>query len=273
MKKYKMVFSDLDGTLLNSKGDLSEENAKAIKKMGERGITFAVATGRALGEIPSEVRYNKDIRYYITSNGTAVYDKADDSLMINGMGREEIDKMLSVLEGMTVIIGLHHKGVAYYHREGFDNYEYFRMNDYYHSELAHCIELVSGDMRKFVASLSEIQCFCIFFRYDEEHDRASDVLKKSGMFNVTASVEHAIEVTKAGVTKGTAIRDFAEAMGVRVEDTIAMGDSKNDTTLLSAAGLGLAVSNAKAELIPYADEVVCSNNEHVAAYVLDKYFD
>ena len=172
---------------------------------------------------------------------------------------------------MTVLIGLHHSGYAYYHAEGFNNYKYYRMNDYYHSELADCIGLVEGDMREYVASLSAIQCFCIFFKYDDEHDRACELLQNSGMFNVTASVEHAIEVTKAGVNKGKAIERFAKAFGVEMSDTIGIGDSKNDISLLDAAGLGLAVRGAKSELIPHADSIICSNCEHVADYVLKKY--
>lgn len=269
--KYKIVFSDLDGTLLDSNGNLSHQNIEAIRKMGESGVIFAVATGRALGELPLEVRNNEHIRYYITSNGTALYDKAKDSLDINAMGRKEIDKILSVLSGMTVLVGIHADGIAYYGKDEFENYKYFRMNDYYQSELVDSIEYVEGNMQKFVASLSEIQCFCIFFKYDDEHDRACELLRSCGLFNVTASVEHAIEVIGINAGKGNAIKSFAAKFGVDMRDTIGVGDSKNDITLLSAAGVGLAVKGSKSELLPYADRIICSNNEHIADYILKNF--
>ena len=272
MGKYKIVFSDLDGTLLGSNGVLSEENANAIKRFKELGIPFVPTTGRALGEIPKKVLENRDIRYYITSNGTAVYDKADGSFRVNGMTREEIDFLLSVVSDMTVLIGLHHGGIAYYHKSGFENYKYFRMNDYYYSELISLITLVDGDMIDFAASLENIQCFCIFFKYDEEHDRACRLIKESGMFNLAASVKHAIEVTRISATKGRAIEDFCEKLGFSISDSIALGDSKNDITLLQSAGRSLAVRGSMPELLPYADEVICSSDEHTAKYVLDNYF-
>jgi hydroxymethylpyrimidine pyrophosphatase-like HAD family hydrolase len=60
-------------------------------------------------------------------------------------------------------------------------------------------------------------------------------------------------------------------LGVSISDTIAMGDSRNDTSIVETAGLGLAVSNATEYLKSIADAVICSNDEHVAEYILASY--
>ena len=70
-----------------------------------------------------------------------------------------------------------------------------------------------------------------------------------------------------------ALLRLADMTGVDHAQTLAVGDSKNDSDMLAAAGLGLAVSNAWEELKAVADVVIpCSNDEHVAPYLLEHYF-
>ena len=65
--------------------------------------------------------------------------------------------------------------------------------------------------------------------------------------------------------------DLADMLGVDRKDTIAVGDSTNDSEAIKDAGLGLAMENACDELKQIADEIVCNNKEHVARYILENY--
>lgn len=268
---YKIVFSDLDGTFLDSSARVSEENAKAIALMKEKGVMFVPTTGRALSEIPAEVVDNPNVRYIITSNGSAVYDKDESNFYFNTIEKENIDLLLSFVKDSTVMICVHYNGVSYYSRADMDNHQYFRMNEYYYTELIKCVDFIDTDMRSFVSSLPNVCCFCIFFRYDSELKKCVELLKECGKFNFTSSVKHQLEICSKGVNKGEAVRAFCRQQGVSTENTISLGDSKNDIELLKSTGLSLAVKNATAELVPYADKVICSNNEHTADYVLKNY--
>ena len=72
--KYKLIACDLDGTLLNSEGRLSPENAKAISELAEKSVLFVPATGRAFFESPEEIRNHPDVRFFILSNGAVIQD-------------------------------------------------------------------------------------------------------------------------------------------------------------------------------------------------------
>ena len=63
MKKYKVVVSDLDGTLLNEKKEISEENLLAIREMTERGVHFVASSGRCFSELPNEILAIPEIKY------------------------------------------------------------------------------------------------------------------------------------------------------------------------------------------------------------------
>ena len=68
--KYKLIASDIDGTLLNSKLQVSPENIIAIKTMIEKGIFFVPSSGRTYREMPDVIKEIAEIRYFICSNGS-----------------------------------------------------------------------------------------------------------------------------------------------------------------------------------------------------------
>ena len=75
---YRLVATDLDGTLLDREGKISTENWSAIEEMKARRVHFVPASGRCLAELPVELRESELIRYYILSGGAVIYDKAKD---------------------------------------------------------------------------------------------------------------------------------------------------------------------------------------------------
>ena len=77
-----------------------------------------------------------------------------------------------------------------------------------------------------------------------------------------------LEICSIRAGKGTALLALAQKIGIDPAATIAIGDGTNDADNLQKAGLGLAVSNADPLLLPYADQIICSNDEHVMDYIL-----
>ena len=75
-----------------------------------------------------------------------------------------------------------------------------------------------------------------------------------------------------GVVLWKFLASAADMLGVNYADTIAIGDSDNDNSIVQASGLGLAVSNATNSLKAVADEIISSNDEHAIDYVLARYF-
>ena len=74
MYKYKLIASDLDGTLLNEQSRISRENLDAITALTEKGVYFVPSTGRTYTEIPEQITEHPSIRYFIYSNGSVIYD-------------------------------------------------------------------------------------------------------------------------------------------------------------------------------------------------------
>ena len=78
---YKIITIDLDGTLLNSRGEISSENRNAIKKAKEQGIEVVLASGRVSDSV---LNIAKDIgadKYFICGNGSMIYDMQKDKVI------------------------------------------------------------------------------------------------------------------------------------------------------------------------------------------------
>ena len=76
---YKLIACDLDGTLFNSDGIMSEENSAAITELALRGVHFIPSSGRTFSDIPNNVRNHPAVRYIIHSSGAVIFDKRTQS--------------------------------------------------------------------------------------------------------------------------------------------------------------------------------------------------
>jgi Cof subfamily protein (haloacid dehalogenase superfamily) len=269
--KYKIMASDLDGTLLKNDMTLSRENQAAIKLFSDMGGTFVVTSGRTYYEIPECVRENPDIRYITYSNGTAVYDKERGcDIISNRIPNETVNRVLDILADYSVYFSVYYNGISYIDAERLSDgiFEQHQVNSYY-KELLLKSDRVT-DYIGFCREAEALEAVVIFFSDDEDLEECKSRLKCCTGITVTSSIGHNLELCSEKAGKGETLTKLAEMLGVSKEEIIAIGDNSNDMTLLRAAGLAVAVENANEELKGVADVVCGTNEEHAAAYVVNK---
>lgn len=271
MQKYKLVVSDLDGTLLNREMQVSPENKRAIAKMDELGVAFAISSGRTYAELPEAVRDLEELRYLIYSDGSVIQDKKTGVRECMGIDRETVKRVLALLEQYETLPSVRHEGNAYVRAEDFsrEGMASYRVNEYFYSlyertstPIENCLE--------FCSELDNVELFCVFFRHDDELNECRAKLEEMGL-QVVSSDPANLEIISAQAGKGKALLRLADKLGLDAAATIAVGDSLNDTSMLLAAGRGLVMSNASDEIKRVGDEVICSNEEHCAAYILEHF--
>lgn len=104
MSRVKCIALDLDGTTLNSSGELSIRTEAALLKAASQGIEIIVASGRSLASLPVCIRRIPGIRYAVTSNGAAVYDLLSGELLrAYRMTAESVEAVLAVTERALVV--------------------------------------------------------------------------------------------------------------------------------------------------------------------------
>ena len=268
---YKIVASDLDGTLLQYDGSVSEENWKAIAQLKEKGIEFVPASGRSFSEMPAELRESPLIRYYITSDGTTVYDKETDTThelpLPQNLSHWVLDKIYQYSMALMVHADTHSYVDAVLHNEA----DYIRCNlDQRWRDFTFMTNVPVKDFKKFAYETDPVQALIPFFEHREDLEECERYFRANPELIVVQSDPNNLEVFHHKAGKGNALMLLADILGVDRKATIAVGDSTNDLTMVQAAGLGLAMENAVPALKEAADEVICHYNDHVARYILEK---
>lgn len=267
---YKMIATDLDGTLLYDVFTVSKENFKAIEEYVKMGGFVVPTSGRCFREIIPEIRNCKDIKYCISSNGAVVTDTSTgerDEVLIPSNRFEEIMELTLRYETFHTI---HFESDSYMLKEN-DSAEratYYNLNEYYYMHYHKWCKKPEKWERELFGGRG-VEMISVFFHSQEELDKCTAELKAMGDIVVTSSADFNIEIVSKGASKGDGVRRLAKKLGISPDEVIGIGDSPNDIALLDGVGLPLAVSNAVDILKDRASRVICSHKEHIVKYILE----
>ncbi len=272
-RKYKIVASDLDGTLLTSDQKVSAENLQAIAQMKRMGVEFVPTTGRALNEIAPELMQSPDVRYIITSDGAAVWDKKSEKMVITRyISKDTVRLILDTIQPYNVFIVAHEGGKTYYDKQKYtpEFLNICRMDSYFGYIIRQHATAVEN-LENFLAASDKVEMMALFFELEEAIVACKRIFEESGRLFAARSAENNLEVCSAMAGKGKTLAAFADALSVDISEVIGVGDSDNDVTLVGTAGLGLAMENASDELKAIADQTICDYSEHCARYILENF--
>ncbi len=272
MANYKIVATDLDGTLFNANVEISPENNAAIKALFDKEIYFVPSSGRTLCEIPKELTESPYIRFISFSNGASVYDKETGNTMLSCLDRAMTNKMFDIIERFETHITIRHGGHNYGDANTADDKSCKYLNvESGHRRLLNTYGRFLPNFKAFYRGAEDIEMVSLFFHNDDDRIKCKELLEKIFDLTLASSMPYNLEICSSSAGKGNGILNLAKYLRVNKEEIIAVGDSENDIPAIKAAGLGLAVENACDALKETADEVICDNNSHVVEYILNKY--
>lgn len=268
--KYKIVATDLDGTLIGSDLKLSEENRKAIKELSEKGVLVVPATGRAVSAIDSDYIL-PEMKYIISTNGAAVFDRQTGGKIFCGLSKELAAFVMSVVFKYDTHTIVHKDGNIYGDIKKASEYEKYHMNSSVVDVLTKSCVFVEG-FEETILSEGDVEGVSSFFANEEDVKKCREELSANVDLSIVEGWNCNLEIFYKKAGKGNALELLAENLGLKMENVISVGDSDNDVQMVSMSGVGLATANACEKLKMVADEVICTNDEHVMEYILNKYF-
>lgn len=269
-KIIRYIASDLDGTLISSNNEVSEENLDAIDRMHNAGVRFIVLTGRTLYEVPLELRHNDSIDYIIYSNGVGIWDRKRGLLKNNFIDDEKAKKVFEILSEYETFTEIYSGGRPYVDASKFDSehFLYYKIDKGFIPEMNKSRVKIPS-LRKIIDdSNDKVEMFDVFFRYEKERQECLKRLKNDfdDLF-VTSSMSNNLEIVRAGNSKGNTLIEFCNKMGIDIKSVTVLGDSRNDISAFETDAKGYAVANACDELKNLADKVICSNDENVMRFM------
>ncbi|MBR1438554.1 MAG: HAD family phosphatase [Synergistaceae bacterium] len=257
MDKIKLIAFDLDGTLFNDKKEVTPETLRTLEHASESGIEIVPATGRFWNAIPENVKAMKFIRYMISLNGAEVFDiKEMKSLSSFTIPIERAETMCRVFDELPVIYDFVAGGQGYMKREHYNRIPETMIGEWQvkvMTDMRRPVDDIYGALRE-QKGVQKMQIYTLDKTLRENLLKSLPYVFPNVLF--TSSVPNNIEINDTKANKGDGLKFLAGYLGIPLESTLAFGDGLNDISMIKAAGIGAAMSNAVDELKESADYIV-----------------
>ena len=264
--KYQLIAFDLDGTFLRDDKSVPEENLRALEDAAARGLVLVPATGRIYRGIPEPIKALPFIRYYILSNGAAVYDSREGRLLYRGDVPVELAlRCYEYLDTLPVIYDCYQNECGWMTRSMLEAAPPYFVKEPEVLKLLYGLRRPVDDLKETLRQRGEgLQKLQMFFLPEDEALRQEvlrEIPRRFPELKATTSVKNNIEINSVEAGKGRALRALCAALGIDPAASVAFGDGSNDAEMLEAAGLGVAMANACGEVLAAADRVAAGNEE------------
>lgn len=266
--RVRLIATDVDGTLLRPDHTLSARTREAFEAAHEAGIHVLAASGRQPYSIAAIVRGSVLLGAAVGSNGSVTAD-----LVTGEVFHEEVlavESQLRLVEGMLrEVPELRFVSV----REGGNHYVaqhgYVGEQDPGASQSAWPVRHRFADLDEVVGTPS---VKLVVRHPDVGPERLLALARSLGVPGVHATTSGApfLEVSRAGVTKATALARHCAALGVAASEVVAFGDNLNDVEMIAWAGHGVAMGNGLPEAHAVADEVAPPNSDDGVAVIIER---
>lgn len=250
VKIYKLIVTDVDGTLLDNESRIPDLNKEAIMECKKKGIETILATGKTIHSIIGHVIDLGLSLPQITLNGSVTVDrnlKLIDSVKISPRAYRGVIKAIKE-GGYPPVVALE-DGVLYLEK--------------YHPDLGHLEKI--GEKFVVIDSLDTEYFACntvdIFIPIDETNPLDANLRKMfSGELQFIRSGPFFFDILDMSATKGNALMGILKSLGIRKEEVAVFGDSPNDLSMFEVAGLKIAVGNSYPQIIEKADIIAPANS-------------
>ncbi len=287
---YKLIAVDLDGTLLNSHGNISEKNKNSIKKSMEKGAEVVIASGRPVSSAKAYANEAGANKYVICGNGSVLYDIQKEQILYNkSIDKQKVLQIIKICEENSIFYSIYTENltiakslnynILFYNNENkkmpddkktnikIINNIYKYLEDNPNTEILKitvCDEnsIIFGGIVKRLKEIKDIDVL-------EVQHMARKVIT-SGTKEIKIEY-HYTEITSKNVNKWNAIEKLADILKIEKEEIMAIGDNMNDKEMIENAGLGIIMENSAPYMKKFADKVVSNNNEDGVSEALEKY--
>lgn len=286
----KWIVTDMDGTLLNSRDEITGRTKKALMACQEKGIRLILASGRSYVR---QMPYAKELKLreyggcLIENNGLTVNDMTPGGRhKLAYLEQKDVERLFPILQKWEVEIqGYEDDGVYYWipdwqrplkeqerQKKGYpDDYPLVagawgwigeNINSYPRQIEICTMEELPMKLNKMNATDRESRIHELYQFFEKEF---------TGQYEFVRTGPRLIEISPKGITKGQTLKRLMEAAGIRPEEVMAFGDGENDVDMFRTVKYGIAVGNAADYVKEHAFDVTATNNEDGIAAALEKY--
>lgn len=259
---YKLIALDCDGTLLNSRKEITVDVVAAIDAAKSSGFKIVLASARPfyrLRPFVEKLGLLSDNQYTIAFNGGLVVNNTESSILFScGFLNDQIQELLLIGRKFGTTIFMYSKdGIL----SNVSDDEYKRRNSDVNYRV---VDLFNLD-------LSDIEIYKIaYVNTPEDTQVLRGKLPKNlyDKYEISSSVPQFIEIVSKGITKSEALERIGNKLNINSTEMVAFGDQDNDIPMLNYVGLSMAMGNATDEVKRCSDYITMTNDENGVAHAI-----
>lgn len=268
MNTIKLISIDIDGTLLNDNREITPAVKKAVQEATAKGIYVVITTGRpatGVKKVLSDLELIAEDQYVITHNGGVARstDHAND-VYHEALPWDLFEEALTFAKEKKAYLQVESDEYAYtLNRESnvFVAQENFVVQ----------LPLKTVDSVDELKDVPFVKAMIIGTEDDMDRIQAAVPADLKERANVVRSTPNNLEFMNKIASKGNAMLALADKLGIKQEETMAIGDQENDVTMIKATGIGVAMGNAVPLIKNAADVETTDNNHDGVANAIEKY--
>lgn len=267
----KLIACDLDGTLLDSNHEVTEENEKVINELKEKDIPFVIATGRIY---PSAAEFSKKLNLntpIIACNGAVVKDPVEDKILFHyPVDTGIMLELISICKKHDIYFHIYTMDTVYAERNErlIAKYNEWKLKDPSRSLVKTAV------VKDIVPVIKENIVYKLGIYVDEEGAKEAyeEMVKVEGITSCF-SLTTLVDIFNKDASKGVAVQDLGKLYGIDKKHIMALGDNENDIPMLESAGLSIAMKDAREHVKEAATEVGDSNDNSGVAKAIRKHLE
>lgn len=270
MEDVQLVALDMDGTTLLPDLTIAQQTKEKISACIAKGTAVTICTGRTLAELKWELEELGDVPYVITGNGSAAWCLRDGiKLYEDTVSYDDAMHIMEILRPYDMRIEVYYDGKVFVNQHVLDHIVAYGATEF--PEFILETRTAVEDIYAFMEKLQQpIDKFNLFFKSSTERQAAWDACVVAG-YNVTSSFLQNMEVNSKTANKGNALKHLAQSLHIPAQAVMAVGDQLNDVSMLTYAGVPVAMGNAVSEVKELAVFITKSNADNGVAYALERY--
>lgn len=275
MNNIRLIVSDMDGTLLNSKKNISEKSLNVINQLSEQSIIFAIGSGRNLHDLKHYAAQFLQPPPIISINGGLIYNEKQEVIYDQPLAIDVIKSLIHELDQFNVYYDLLGENLSY------SNNREARKCLIQNILNTNNIKTKASDDHRYFdvqfvdyndALFSRVNIYKFSVINFGEHDLEEIALHISDKIpcEISSSGANNIEINPIGVNKGEGIKKLCVYYSIDLKQVLAIGDNINDISMLETAGVFCAMQNSHPDILERSQYITNSNNEDGVANAILK---
>jgi hypothetical protein len=272
----KLIASDLDGTLLQDDGSISEDTVRIIKIAEQQGIRFMVATGRSYNSAKQAIERAGLHVPILCMNGANLYDHNNKLLIDTPFDKSMAKEIIEAVDTNKIYLEMYTNNGLYAPkkdqfvemllmilREKFVGYTDEQIKAHIDQRFQEETFTFTDDFISVLDDPTVTPYKLLAFSFDKgDLNALRQTFANRDDLYVTSSGFDNVEFNHAEATKGHALLAYAKTLGITPDEIMAIGDNENDLPMLTNVKYGVAMDNASDLIKAHVNYTTASNNQH-----------